>query len=753
MDLLRISTDDYNLTVRTDSIESTFRRASLRNANIESATTYSFAGGNIKKFEIIELEHPKGLNQLISGQLNIPSHPVFFENKDYYFDIEFKTNIDNEPLAYNKLQDIKKSFIVRKINGYYFVTGAINYQNDIGKADFEIRYQKNGTTIKHIFNYEVFPIKLDYNSDYKSILLDINNEFSSLIFDFLRKTYLGFKDGNQTQNDIIWWGVFGQLYDQIILNARLILNKPHNRLINEKYHSKADQIKTLNYLLEESVIENKSNENKYYLVEKKTLTVNTPENQFFKYVLGHLLQKFKTIKRKLLSIYSIKITTEFAEILDKKEKELSTLFHHPFFKHISDFSGLKQESLVLQKASGYSTLFRTWIILKRGISFLEGVNKIELKSIDRLYQVWCFIEMKNMIQAILNKQPLEVDLAELLIDGFTVKLKSGRNSKISFQTDEGTLVELFHELKYVDYLKDNTLTHTVNQEPDIVLRITKNEFNDSLQLTYLFDAKYRVKADDKENEEDYPPDDAINQMHRYRDAIYYQNSSIDNKPKKEVIGAFVLFPGAENEINTKQRYFYKSIDKVNIGAYPLIPGNRKTRNNNILLDFLKSILIEKDSLNVLENDIIPYKGLKYEEPDALVLAGFLGSESQKSYFNSGKAKIYHIPVKRANGKNITIKYLNQLKYFSPIINGISEYYRIKDIKVIPRKEIFNKSEVGLYKDSDDPYFVFELEERKMLNKKIESSVGGNRVFRYAKLSELNSSSSINEFRKVSQIND
>lgn len=41
-------------------------------------------------------------------------------------------------------------------------------------------------------------------------------------------------------------------------------------------------------------------------------------------------------------------------------------------------------------------------------------------------------------------------------------------------------------------------------------------------MTYLFDAKYRI--DGKVNGVDSPPDDAINQMHRYRDAIYYKDN-------------------------------------------------------------------------------------------------------------------------------------------------------------------------------------------------------------------------------------
>jgi len=66
------------------------------------------------------------------------------------------------------------------------------------------------------------------------------------------------------------------------------------------------------------------------------------------------------------------------------------------------------------------------------------------------------------------------------------------------------------------------------QKPDIVLRLTKPVGGDNtFKLTYLFDAKYRLEAD--REGVDSPPNDAINQMHRYRDAIYYRSNK-ENPP-------------------------------------------------------------------------------------------------------------------------------------------------------------------------------------------------------------------------------
>ncbi len=749
MDLLRISTTDYELIVRAEGADLSFRKAAIRNTSINNATIYNFSGANVQSFELARRNGILLENHLEPAFLNTLLHPVFFENKDYYFDIIFLHPVEAEPRIYSPLQEVTKSFISRKINDKFFLTGAINFRNDIGKSDLVIIYRKNGVYFTHRLNFEVFPIKLDYQTDYKNIIQDINREFSSLVLDSLRKTYSVFKQGNEVNNDLVWWSVFGQLYKNIISSSGLILNKPHNRLVSNNHFIKLNQIRQLNSKLEEQIAEDNKNENRYYQVGKRTLTIDTPENQFFKYAINYIFRRYRELKNKLILISATRISAEFRLELENIEQRLSIISKHPFFKQISDFRGLKQESLVLHKAAGYSQLFRSWIILKKGIDFLDGVNKIELKNIADLYQIWCFIEMKNVIQSLLNIQPEEKDLAEILIDGFTVQLRSGRNSKITFRKDNGDLIELFHELRYTNQLNDNTMSHTINQEPDIVLRFTKSDYHEKMQFTYLFDAKYRLISDDTEDGRDLPPDDAINQMHRYRDAIFYQTHQEDHRPKKEVIGAYVLFPGRNDSADVESMYFQKSISKVNIGAYPLVPGIQKFANNSLLVNFLRDTLQVKDPISILREEIAPYKSLKYEDPDPLVLAGFMGSEKQVQYFKSNNPTIYHLPVYKSNGSINRIKNLDKLKYFCPIINGISEYYEITDIKVIPRRDIFNRS-IELYRDSDESYIVFSLANRTFLNNKIESAAGGNRIFRYARFSELMKCKSVGEFNKVHQ---
>lgn len=129
-------------------------------------------------------------------------------------------------------------------------------------------------------------------------------------------------------------------------------------------------------------------------------------------------------------------------------------------------------------------------------------------------------------------------------------------------------------------------------------------------MTYLFDAKYRIEG--RVNGVDTPPEDAINQMHRYRDAIYYKEHAT-NELKKEVIGGYILFPGDGQKADVEVSKFYKTIDEVNIGAFPLRP--KDVENRDLLIQFIKS-LITKNSTEILDGSI-PQKGLYYVEDEPL----------------------------------------------------------------------------------------------------------------------------------------
>src|SRR5690606_13262021 len=124
---------------------------------------------------------------------------------------------------------------------------------------------------------------------------------------------------------------------------------------------------------------------------------------------------------------------------------------------------------------------------------------------------------------------------------------------------------------------------TIKQEPDNVLKIEKS--GSKVQYHYIFDAKYRICVDKdyiKRFKQPGPPEDTINAMHRYRDAIVSQQNI-----NRNIFAAFVLFPHNDEMAYAGKKggnpaKFFESIERVGIGALPFLPGQTKLVEN--LLD-------------------------------------------------------------------------------------------------------------------------------------------------------------------------
>jgi hypothetical protein len=722
MQIIKVEHFDFDLVIECNNLETTFNKAQKKQSQILTATSYLVNEGNIS----IHNFDSKTLELLNSDK----TYPLIFENKDYFIGITFKNKeLVQSPYVYSKLKEVEEKFFYREELG--FLAGTINFGNDLGKSNLIVRYTKEKILQVINFQFEVFPTKLNYRSDYEKIVSDIEREYPYLVLDFLKKTYTSFKTGHSPNTDLIWWQVFGGLYNDFIQSSKFILNKPHSRIIRQTKYLKADRIHKWTTALEEEHSQFKHLPNKNYRSEYKTLSTNIAENKFFKHAVSKTLRRFEKVKAFIEKRFSNTITDPFKVELNAIEKQFKTISANPFFRTIDEFQGIKQESLVLQKATGYSTIYKSWIMLNSGLKFLEGIQKIELKNIADLYQIWCFLEIKNVLQNLLGKDnPDDVDLAEIQIDDFVFKIERGVKSKVSFSKTNGEIIDLFHDFSYDTSESQNIKSFTVNQRPDIVLRITKNDLKEKYVLTYLYDAKYRLASDDKEGSPDLPTEDSINQMHRYRDAIYYVNKE-KVKPEKEVIGAYILFPGSGEIETIKNLDYYKSIESVNIGAFPLRPNDYT--NRSLLKDHLKTI-IGLDTESVL-NDVSPQKESTYESPNPYVLIGFVPSENHMLCFENSESPFYFSGIKKPSRFGF-----NNLKYFAPYIKekGIKDYYEILSYDVINRDKIINAPK-SIKKDNS-PRLVIWLGKKTQIDNgkflKISDGSIGQIPYRYTNLKNI-----------------
>ena len=465
---------------------------------------------------------------------------------------------------------------------------------------------------------------------------------------------------------------------------RNIIDRPRHRLKTISSYKRADQIRHFNPLLEQQFAEHRTEEARLYLVDEQQHTHNTVENRFLKHALTIIQKRYSELADRVL-YFKIPLSDSVRGQIQHSEEELKHLLNNPFFRTVGSFEGLKQESLVLQRDTNYSTIYRTYFILRKSFSLNDGMFRMETKDIATLYEIWCFIEVSHIIREQLDIDEEDVDHRNRTeMNGlFTWELGKGEQSRILFKKDGVELAELVYNPKHTEKEDDkvginNLEVCTVPQKPDIVLQLTKDDVEKGMKMTYLFDAKYRISG--KENGVDTPPDDAINQMHRYRDAIYYRD--YDSKQlKKEVIGGYILFPGDGDSTEVQMSKFYKSIQEVNIGAFPLRPKNKDTRK--LLDDFIKRLIETKSSETI--SKVIPQKGTTVFVPNR-VLIGLVSPSPRRGYnksFEDGNADLYY------TGSNFpSTILLHNLHFFVPYFKdkGIRDVYEITKIRTIKGSE-------------------------------------------------------------------
>ena len=434
--------------------------------------------------------------------------------------------------------------------------------------------------------------------------------------------------------------------------------------------------------IENMLAEHRNENGHLYRVEEQIQTNDTQENRFLKFALSQITSKYDVLKRRIENLNNVSDVKK-----EEMRNTLSTLQHlqrNPFFRTVGRYKGMNQESMVLHKATGYSQVYRTWNLLRRGYSLYDGLYRLQTKDIATLYEIWCFIEVSHIVKDKLHLSDTDVDHRNRMeMNGvFTWELGKGEHSRILFKKDNVELAELIYNPKNTERensdmgMKD-LVVRTVPQKPDIVLQLTKNDLQQGMKMTYLFDAKYRIA--DRQNGVDNPPDDAINQMHRYRDAIYYKEHGSEAL-KKEVIGGYILFPGDGEPDDMAMARFHKSIEEVNIGAFPLRPKDK--RNRQLLEDFIEQ-LIGKGTVNILD-DSIPQKGLFYtsEEPkDAVYMILTLDEQVNEDVAPILEGKASHIIMGKKGLEEA--KDIQSIRYIAPIKPGshIEEYYRVSQARL------------------------------------------------------------------------
>lgn len=641
--------------------------------------------------------------EIITSEFN--KNMYFKEYKNYEIIIEAKNNSKVE--FYHDNHSIRDKVTPAGRSGR-MLSGIINFRGDIGYSDLYVLV--NGR--EHIkVTVEVFPSKIDYKDDYKALLNDVNEEIYNLAYGFLSRTYLGAEISTNTNTNSTYtefYSVLNYIYDKILKSIDIIVNNPHHGLVKEsrvcKYHSlRNSSMETVKWLEKRPHVM-KNIDGRYIPSEaiqvSKSLTYNTNENRFLKFILLSMVRKIDSF----VFSYNKLIWKSDDEVISKlssMKRQIIRRISNSFLKKVTE-SHVTSISLVFSMASGYREVYKYYLMLQKGLNINSNILAISMKDLPLLYEYWCFIKINSLLRR--KYKLISSDFIKVNNDGIVVALRKGIESTLVYENPRtGERFEVLYN--------SATKSGTLNQKPDNILSINKDGITKGYQ--FIFDAKYKVDYSETYSNR-YggvgPKEEDINTMHRYRDAIVYKAKD-EVGYKNCVFGAFVLFP-FKNEEEFKEHHFYKSIDKVNIGGIPFLPSSTK------LMEEFLDVLINESSYSTFERYIEPIGREKYIKEEYYanrnVLVGIVKNKVQLDI--NLKYNFYHTKCRNVNLVERAVKYvaLAQSKNAFNDDAGIIYYGKVSNVEVVKRSDI-----TEIPSEIDEMYYKFNVEEWVELPSKIE----------------------------------
>jgi len=617
---------------------------------------------------------------------------------------------------------------------------------------------------------EVFPSKISYKEDYQDMLQDISEEITGVVLDFMRNTYREFSI-ESTQNTIsaLFFEIIKRIFDKFQNAANTIISAPHHKLYIERPVVSAHKVKKIDYHTIKWLQKHPENvvamNDGYSAVKaptvKKQITYNTIENQFTKFILKSTVKKLNDFRERY--IRSTKEAEKAVlENVDMMVGSLNKLLNNSFLREVDEYKATQSMSLVFEMAPGYRELYKYYLMMQRGLSVHGDVFHMSLKDTAQLYEYWCFIKLATILKR--NYNLISSDIIKVDHTGVTISLVKGKKSEIKFTNPRtGEMITLAYNPK-----EDGT--QTVNQKPDNVLILNKKGSN--VQYKYIFDAKYRLESDPANA---YYPDNKpgpkvedINTMHRYRDAIVYENEMPSRFMfEKTMFGAYVLFPYNDGDDYAKGMHkyssgeekighkFYNSIETVNIGGIPFLPGTTE-----LLEKFLMELIADSPE-SAFERASLP-RGIeerlaKIDWSVKDVMVGTVRTQEQLKF--NLERKGYYVPAKHITKDKMPIRYIALYEQNIGNDNGIRVYGEVINTKKIKRGQIPVTMRKG--QDPNEIYFYFTIKEWMKLPQPImiQDSFRGKPQFtnkflleHCTKSYQLFAISSEEEYRLMNEIN-
>ncbi|MCR9291890.1 MAG: restriction endonuclease-like protein [bacterium] len=664
-----------------------------------------------------------GVPNSLASDLDDPSGPPLYEQTEYQLYLRGANENDQVEIRH------RDPVITRALSSQEdgrVVHGAVNFRGQIGRSLFSI-YVNGQRTLD--FEVEVFPTKVDYESDYQDIVADVQSILTNLAYEYLRSSHqLGKVSGDRSPSKLEWLVLIEQIIDELDVAMNHIAQRPTRGLVRRERSTRLERIRRVDSRVRSQV---RRGQGKGALVQlagvtareqivqrPAELTLDTMEHRWLR---NQLIDVQRTLGQ-IASIYdseqelSSRRKRTFAGITRLKARVSRLLGLEPI-KEADGDPPTGFASLQLVSAPGYREAYRLLMFLKMGLRLEGDLIRLALKDLEVLYEYWTYLTVVRIIQDE-HGPPQNLDsLFRLRSSGLSVQLRQGEMQQVAFSTGRHRTIRVKYNPQFSN--QDTTL---IPQKPDILIRFEEDGWP-IIQL--VADAKYRIDATDQYRQQFKsfgPPTDAINVLHRYRDAILEieRNSSESFELKRSVVQAAALFPMNQSEHDDyRNSRLWESLERLGVGAIPVLPSNQAFLKEWLLKSLRQGgwSMADRAIANLVDEHARNWR-IAASEP---VLVGTLRSPGEHEHLDWVRAeRRYYHPLAKTQRRQYSVK---QVAIYIPA--GFGEASGVRYVANVEHYEILDRVEIATpwTANRDERMILYHLGQVRAIDRPVDFVTG------------------------------
>lgn len=608
------------------------------------------------------------------------------------------------------------------------VYGSINFKSQVGRSNFTVLLDGKP---EFDFEVEVFPTKLSYRSDYEQMLAEVQDIMTALAMEYLKATYqMGTSLSGQPSGDLEWITLLENIISELEQALLYISHQPIRGLRREDIYCRTEKIKKVDSKVRSAfrcatgkgdIVELVGGIRARQVVRGSHAcqTLDTMEHRWLARQLKQIHRRLHDIYRKELGIWNLDVKNQskrrghtLKKIKDFQQR-ISILNKLDPFATVKGNVPNAYSSMQLLGAPGYKEAYKACLILSLGLRIEGGPFKLSIKDLNILYEYWCYLALLQIISEETGHSIPVEKLIKIKNNGLQILLEHGKTTRVPFNGEGNRKITVSYNPQFggSDML--------VPQKPDLLISLEEDGWP---KVHLVLDAKYRLDASDKYRNH-YgtvgPPEDAINIMHRYRDAILERPNKQSDLPQRTVIQAAALFPCPYEESSTFElSKLWRALQSIGVGALPFLPDNTIR-----VRDWLHGRLEQGGFTTAQQTIAYNIHEQAYEWRTAaseMVLVAVLRGEDPGEHLEwVKKERLYYMPVLKTQERQMNARWL---VFYSPRVlknpGAVTHFALVEGMQIVKRMDI--QTPWGARRNADELQVLYRLGEIRELERAIEN---------------------------------